>query len=143
MIKKRIYTIILIGLLVLVGCSNNGQNVEKENDNPSINNIEDNEDNKDNEKDTKKEDEVENDNIVNDSEKYSRIDYINSVFKEYNYNAPDQSKWIIKEEGPSKIAVIIKENQKNSRPIMTKLIFLEGNTNEILFLEIENNIIIK
>lgn len=71
------------------------------------------------------------------------MDYMQSVFNEYNYNAPDLSTWQIKKEGSSKVVVIIKELQPQSKPLITKLIFLEGTDNQIVFLQINNKIIIK
>lgn len=72
-----------------------------------------------------------------------RILFIKSIFNKYGYNAPDVSKWKIEEQGPHKIAVIIKQHIPKGRPLITKLIFNQSANNEIYFLQIENKIIIK
>lgn len=43
-----------------------------------------------------------------------------------------------KEEGPQKIAVIIKEGVGHGKPKISKLIFLEGDTNELILVQVEN-----
>lgn len=135
MMKKRIVMAVL--LLSLVGCKtvdkpaensatpNTGETLPKENLNHS--------------EDTS---ETKEDSMYSDH-KTDTMSYIRSVFTEYGYDAPDESIWQIKDEGPKKVAVIIKQLVPNSRPKITKLIFLEGTHNEILFLQIDNKIIIK
>lgn len=73
----------------------------------------------------------------------SRNEYIRATFVEHGFTTPAESQWIVKEEGPQKIAVIIKENVSRGKPNISKLIFLEGSTNQILFLQINNRVIIK
>lgn len=74
------------------------------------------------------------------AEQQTRSDYIRATFAEYGYTAPSEDMWIVKEEGDRKIAVVIKENIGKGKPNITKLVFLEGETNTILFLQIENSI---
>lgn len=70
----------------------------------------------------------------------NREEKIEAIFKQYDYE-PELNPWNIKEEG-NKIVVLIKEVVPKSKPIITKLIYLEE-SDEILFLQIENNIIIQ
>lgn len=73
----------------------------------------------------------------------TRTDYIRDTFLEYGYTIPSESEWIVKEEGPQKIAVIIKEGVGHGKPKISKLIFLEGDTNELILVQVENSIVYK
>lgn len=73
----------------------------------------------------------------------TRTDYIRDTFLEYGYTTPSESEWIVKEEGPQKIAVIIKEGVGHGNPKISKLIFLEGDTNELILVQVENSIVYK
>ena len=73
----------------------------------------------------------------------TRTDYIRDTFLEYGYTTPSESEWIVKEEGPQKIAVIIKEGVGHGKPKISKLIFLEGDTNELILVQVENSIVYK
>lgn len=73
----------------------------------------------------------------------TRTDYIRDPFLEYGYTTPSESEWIVKEEGPQKIAVIIKEGVEHGKPKISKLIFLEGDTNELILVQVENSNVYK
>ena len=68
----------------------------------------------------------------------TRTDYIRDTFLEYGYTTPSESEWIVKEEGPQKIAVIIKGGVGHGKSKICKLIFLEGDTNELILVQVEN-----
>lgn len=117
MMKK--YIIILATLISLIGCSVQDSNKDLENNDSNI--VEKNEE----------------ENII-----YDRYEYIEEVFADHNYTAPNQSEWLVKDEGEDKVAVIIKVPVSKAKPLITKLIFKEKEVNEIIFLQIENKIII-
>ena len=73
----------------------------------------------------------------------TRSDYIRETFLEYGYTTPSESEWIVKEEGPQKIAVVIKEGVGHGKPKISKLIFLEGDTNELILVQVENRVVYK
>lgn len=65
-------------------------------------------------------------------------DYVREVFSEYGYEAPDESKWIIKYEGSMKVVVIIKEY--GIKTTINKLIFLwDGSKTDAQILEVVIN----
>lgn len=76
---------------------------------------------------------------------FDQEQFIINTFANYNYQVPDKSQWLVKEEGTNKVAVIIKENLNHKgKPDISKLIFLvnlEGEP-EILHLMIKNQVII-
>ena len=82
-----------------------------------------------------------NDKIIQEEESgeetKNRLEFIEETFNTYNFNAPNKSQWQIKEEGPNKVVVIIKE------PLITKLILIDNGSYNIEFLQIENKILIK
>lgn len=133
MMKKRIILVFLVMILggcthVVLDTSKNGSSQNgtessgiKEGDNTTGN--------------------IQEESNVDDS--LSRNDYVRNIFAEYGYTAPAENEWIVNEEGHQKVAVIIKENIPNGKPNITKIVFLEGATNEIVFLQINNKIIIK
>ena len=73
----------------------------------------------------------------------SRMEFIEETFKSQNFKAPDKSQWQIKEEGPHKVVVIIKEIIPQQKPLITKLVLIDDGSYKIEFLQIENTIIIR
>lgn len=88
-----------------------------------------------------------NDKIIQEEESgeetKNRLEFIEETFNTYNFNAPDKSQWQIKEEGPNKVVVIIKELIPQQKPLITKLILIDNGSYNIEFLQIENKILIK
>lgn len=129
MVKKHI--IILATLISLIGCSVQDTNKDLENNDSNI--VEKNEEKDNNDSAS---------NVEDEKVEYDRYQYIEKVFADNNYNPPAQSEWLVKDEGENKVAVIIKVPVSKAKPLITKLIFLEKDVNEIVFLQIENKIII-
>lgn len=151
MFKKGLYILVLV--LALTGCSTVDQKENLEDSQKDTQDITDSikEDTKKEEKiepetsDTEEEN-SENDtsNVIEESENLSSEEYAIKIFSENGKNV-DSSTWIFENQGPNKVAVIIKEPQTRNRPIISKLIFLwygNSDTAEILFLQVDNNIII-
>ena len=95
--------------------------------------------------------EKETDSIENPSEEnnetpavFNEDQFIIDTFASYGYTVPNRSQWIVKQEGPNKTAVTIKENlNQKGKPDISKLIFLRnGNETEILHLVVKNKVII-
>lgn len=135
MMKKRVVLLILI--IVLTGCTSMPSKLPKE-DTPVVEKTPDQPVDESCDLDSST-DEAPTDVPV---EKLSRTEYIRKTFLDYGFVTPDESEWIVKEEGPKKVAVIIKEKVNKGKPNISKLIFLEEETNKILFLEVNNKIII-
>lgn len=114
--KKRI--LIAFIALSLGGCQNIGSNQQGNNDST----IQENQ---------------------SSEETMNRMDFIEKTFKTYKFDAPDKSQWQIKDEGPNKVVVIIKELIPQQRPLITKLVLIDNGSYNIEFLQIENRIIIK
>lgn len=134
MVKKHI--IILATLISLIGCSVQDTNKDLENNDSNI--VEKNEEKDNNDSASN----VEDEKVEDEKVEYDRYQYIEKVFADNNYNPPAQSEWLVKDEGENKVAVIIKVPVSKAKPLITKLIFLEKDVNEIVFLQIENKIII-
>lgn len=69
--------------------------------------------------------------------------YILDTFAEYGYTVPDRSQWIVEQQGPQKVAVIIKENIGQGKPNISKLVFLWDNqmeTGELLHVMVSNTV---
>lgn len=70
-------------------------------------------------------------------------EFVRETFATYNYEAPEYAAWEVKEEGPDKMAVIIKEDvEGQNKPNISKVIYLwDGSkeTAEVLHVEVENN----
>ncbi|WP_205700149.1 hypothetical protein [Erysipelothrix sp. HDW6C] len=73
----------------------------------------------------------------------SQDDYIIQTFAAYGFDASNTGNWIVKQEGPNKVAVIIKEGVGRGRPNISKLIFLWNGSSvdaEILFIMVNNSV---
>lgn len=146
--KKRI--IISLISLLLVGCSatqpepNENKNSEKEQVvDTSSEEVKDiiKEAIQDIQDETPKESIPEVDTNTDVNATISKKDYIIATFKEYGKDV-DASQWILKEEGPNKTAVIIKEPRSKSKPLISKLIFKWNGSSEqaeILYIMVDNN----
>ena len=80
-----------------------------------------------------------------EKEVFDQDQFIINTFASYNYQVPDKSQWQVKEEGPNKVAVIIKENlNRKGKPDISKLVFLLNSDGEpeILHLMIKNQVMI-
>lgn len=94
---------------------------------------------------TDEEDEVEEDEVVETEKTETELqeEFVRETFAEYDYEAPEYSAWEVKEEGPEKIAVIIKEDVADQdKPNISKVIYLwEGSkeTAKVLHVTVENN----
>lgn len=142
MMKKRIVLVLLA--FFLVGCANvvpEAPQPEAPKSDPVVPEVETSDEKEESEPVV--EEEPKEEPKKDESVKMTRNEYIKSTFAAHGFTTPAEDKWIVKEEGPQKIAVIIKEPVSKGKPNISKLIFLEGETNEILFLEINNKIIIK
>ncbi|CAM3440532.1 hypothetical protein [Erysipelothrix anatis] len=67
--------------------------------------------------------------------------YIIDTFAQYGYTAPERSQWIVDQQGPHKVAVIIKENVGQGKPNISKLVFLwndDAESTELLHVMINN-----
>ncbi len=72
-------------------------------------------------------------------------EFVIQTFADYGFTAPDRSQWQFENQGPNKVAVIIKEPVQRGRPNISKLIFLwngSAEQAEILHLSINNRVII-
>ncbi|CAM3440672.1 membrane lipoprotein lipid attachment site-containing protein [Erysipelothrix anatis] len=72
-------------------------------------------------------------------------EFVVQTFANYGFTAPERSQWQFENQGPNKIAVIIKEPVQRGRPNISKLIFLwngSAEQAEILHLSINNRVII-
>lgn len=59
-----------------------------------------------------------------EKEVFDQDQFIINTFTSYNYQVPDKSQWLMKEEGPNKVAVIFKENlNRKGKPDISKLVF--------------------
>lgn len=87
-----------------------------------------------------------NDEEVVESEKTDtelQEEFVRETFSSYDYDAPEYSAWEVKEEGPEKMAVIIKEEvEGQNKPNISKVIYLwngSKETAEVLHVTVENN----
>ena len=97
------------------------------------------------EKTDEKESETSESDHLEETASFDQDQFIIDTFAAYGYEVPDKSQWIVKQEGPEKVAVIIKENlSRKGKPDISKLVFLihEGKEPEILHLMVKNKVII-
>ena len=130
--NKKIFAIASVSLLLLLSaCSP----AAKEDDDvtPPDNDVVENDNN-----DT-------DDNVVEEDEKTDvelQEEFVRETFAEYNYEAPEYAAWNVKEEGPDKMAVIIKEDvEGQEKPNISKVIYLwsgSKETAEVLHVTVEN-----
>ena len=88
---------------------------------------------------------VEDDNEVADTEKTEaelQEEFVRETFATYDYEAPDYAVWEVNEEGPNKMAVIIKEDvEDQDKPNISKVIYLWNGSKEeaeVLHVTVEN-----
>lgn len=74
-------------------------------------------------------------------------EFVRETFATYDYEAPEYTAWEVKEEGPDKMAVIIKEDvEGQNKPNISKVIYLwDGSkeTAQVLHVEVENKNVYK
>lgn len=142
MMKKRI--IIFIILLMSVGCTQKQPAEPIEKEDVAITQTENTQEEGKDEEEAKEPQKTETDepkeNTSNETS-LSREEYIIQTFAD-NGKTVDSSMWILEEQGPNKVAVIIKEGVGKGRPTISKLIFLwygDSSSAEILFMMVNNN----
>ena len=120
---KRLLVLCALGVFILAGCS--APKAEQEQEAPTA--VEKNESETGSKGETKE---------------GERTQYIKDTFATYDFETPEPTTWIVKEEGPKKVAVIIKEQgAANQKPLISKLVFLEeGNQRTVVFVQVQNKV---
>lgn len=129
--NKKLFTIASVSLLLLLSACSPAVSDEDETPAPDNDVVEtDDNDADDNEVEEEK------------TDLQLQEEFVRETFAKYNYEAPEYATWNVKEEGPDKMAVIIKENvDGQDKPNISKVIYLwDGSkeTAEVLHVEVEN-----